>query len=135
MAATIFFVESTVQGTELINIEFYTKYFHFIDEVPVYCSKKKTISKQNISKVLASQWQVTELKNIDRDTRPLRSAWFAYDRWRSFAIAGIASKLLIVAIIWKQNFPCRLPKIVGIEPEYYLHDHNDRDGSSAIATI
>ena len=56
-----YFVESTVQGTKLINIEFYTKYFHFADEVPVYCSKKR-ISKQNISKVLVSQWQVTELK-------------------------------------------------------------------------
>ena len=57
------FVESTVQGTELINIEFYTKYFHFTDEVPVYCWKKR-ISKQNISKVLLSQWQVTELNKL-----------------------------------------------------------------------
>ena len=34
------FVESTVQGTELIDIEFYIKYFHFTDEVPFYCFKK-----------------------------------------------------------------------------------------------
>ena len=58
-------VESTVhvQGTELINIEFYNKYFHFTDEVLVYCWKKR-ISKQNISKVLVSQWQVIELKKL-----------------------------------------------------------------------
>ena len=34
------FAEVTIQGTELINIEFYTKHLHFTDEVPVYCSKK-----------------------------------------------------------------------------------------------
>ena len=78
---------ATVQGTELINIEFYTKYFNFIDEVPVCCWK------QNISKVLVSQWRVTELKEIDRDIRQLQNAWFPYDRCRSFTIAGIASKL------------------------------------------
>ena len=83
---------ATVQGTELINIEFYTKYFNFIDEVPVCCWKKR-ISKQNISKVLVSQWWVTELKKIDRDTRQLQNAWFPYDRCRSFTIAGIASEL------------------------------------------
>ena len=32
---------AAVQGTELINIKFYTKYFNFIDEVPVYCWKKR----------------------------------------------------------------------------------------------
>ena len=83
---------ATVQGTELINIKFYTKYFNFIDEVPVCCWKKR-ISKQNISKVLVSQWRVTELKKIDRDTRQLQNAWFPYDRCRSFTIVGIASKL------------------------------------------
>ena len=81
-----------VQGTELINIEFCTKYFNFIDEVPVCCWKKR-ISKQNISKVLVSQWRVTELKKFDRDTQKLQNAWFPYDRSRSFTIAGIASKL------------------------------------------
>ena len=79
------FVESTVQDTELINIEFYTKYFHFTHEVPVYCWKKR-ISKQNISKVLVSRWQVTELKKADRDTRQIQNAWFPYDRCRSFTI-------------------------------------------------
>ena len=83
---------ATVQGTELINIESYTKYFNFIDEVPVCCWKKR-ISKQNISKVLVSQWRVTELKKVDRDTRQLQNAWFPYDRCRSFTITGIASKL------------------------------------------
>ena len=86
------FVESTVQDTELTNIEFYTKYFHFTDEVPVYRWKKR-ISKQNISKVLVSQWQVTEPKKIDRGTRQLQNAWFPYDRCRSFTVAGIVSKL------------------------------------------
>ena len=61
------YLGATVQGTELINIEFYTKYFNFIDEVPVCCWKKR-ISKQIISKVLISQSRVTELKKIDRDT-------------------------------------------------------------------
>ena len=34
------FVKSTVQGTELINIRFYTKNFHFTDEVPFLLSRE-----------------------------------------------------------------------------------------------
>ena len=51
------FVESTVQGTELINIELYTKHFHFTDEVLFLLSQENKSSKQNISKVLVSQSQ------------------------------------------------------------------------------
>ena len=48
------FVKSTVQGTELINIELYTKNFHFTDEVPFLLSQGKS-QKKNILNVLVSQ--------------------------------------------------------------------------------
>ena len=86
-----YFVESTGQGTELTNIKFYTKYFHFTDEVSVYCWKKR-ISKQNILKVLVLQWQVTELKRLT-EVLGSENGWFPYDHCRSFMIAGIANKL------------------------------------------
>ena len=134
---------ATVQGTELINIEFCTKYFNFIDEVLVSCWKKR-ISKQNISKVLVSQWRVTELKEIDRNTRQLQNAWFPYDRCRSFTIAGIASKLFRDrSDHMKQNFPfCELPPTIPAIAKdrwdrirVYLRDRSDREGSSAISTM
>ena len=97
---------ATVQATELINIEFYTKYFNFIDEVPVCCWKKR-ISKQNISKVLVSQWRVTELK------KKLTEILDSYKTPDFHMIVADRSRLLgllvncsaIVGIIWKQNFP------------------------------
>ena len=41
------FVESAVDVTELVDIiEFHTKYFHFTDGVPFYCSRKiKSVNK------------------------------------------------------------------------------------------
>ena len=59
------YVGSTVQSTELINIEFYTKHVRFTDEVLFLLSQENKSSK----------------------------AWFPYNRWRSFTIAGITSKL------------------------------------------
>ena len=96
---------ATVQGTELINIEFYTKYFNFIDEVPVCCWKKR-ISKQNISKVLVSQWRVTELKKLTEILDSYKTPGFhmiVADRSRLLGLLVNCSA--IVAIIWKQNFP------------------------------
>ena len=60
---------------------------------PFYCPKK--ISKQNISNVLVSQSQVTELKksNLTDIVGVTKACRFPYDRWRSFTIAGIATKL------------------------------------------
>ena len=37
----IIFGRYCTRYTELINTEFCTKYFNFIDEVPVYCWKKR----------------------------------------------------------------------------------------------
>ena len=96
---------ATVQATELINIEFYTEYSNFIDEVPVCCWKKR-ISKQNIPKVLVSQWRVTELKKLTEILDSYKTPGF-------HMIVADLSRLLgllvncsaIVAIIWKQKFP------------------------------
>ena len=76
---------------------------------------------------MVSQWQVIELKKIDRDTRPLQKAWFPYDHWQSFTNAGIAIKLVSVrSDHMNQIFffasrdhqrSQRLSKIAGIESE------------------
>ena len=99
----------TVQGTELINIEFYTKYVNFIDEVPVCCWRKR-ISKQNISKVLAgvlvSQWRVTELKKLTEILDSYKTPGFHMIVTDSSQMLGLLVNCsAIVVIIWKQNFP------------------------------
>ena len=93
------FVESIVQGTESTNIELYTKYFHFTDEVPVYCWTKR-VSKQNISKGLVSQWQVTELKKLTEILRSYKTPGFhmiVADRSR--LLGSLVNCSAIVAII------------------------------------